>query len=48
MLELVSSHGNGFKPPSYHEIKVKYLNQQVDIINDNLENIDIVGRKFDA
>ena len=37
MLELVASHGKGFKQPSYHEIRVKYLKQQVENINDNLE-----------
>jgi len=30
MLELVAKHGLGFKPPSYHEIKVKSLKQQVE------------------
>ncbi|KAG6536033.1 hypothetical protein ZIOFF_001071 [Zingiber officinale] len=30
MLDLVARHGIGFKPPSYHEIRVKYLKQQVD------------------
>ena len=25
MLELVAKHGLGFKPPSYHEIRVKWL-----------------------
>jgi len=29
MLELVSRHGLGFKPPSYHEIRVKYLKEDV-------------------
>jgi len=29
MIELVERHGQGMKPPSYHEIRVKYLNQQV-------------------
>ena len=29
MLDLVSRHGLGFKPPSYHEIKVKYLKEEV-------------------
>ncbi|KAF1896197.1 hypothetical protein Lal_00027263 [Lupinus albus] len=30
MFELVARHGIGFKPPSYHEIRAKYLKQQVD------------------
>lgn len=30
MLELVAKHGVVFKPPSYHEIRVKYLKQQVE------------------
>jgi len=29
MLDLVSRHGLGFKPPSYHEIRVKYLKEEV-------------------
>jgi len=27
MFDLVLRHGFGFKPPSYHEIKVKYLEE---------------------
>ncbi|XP_068466227.1 uncharacterized protein [Phaseolus vulgaris] len=29
MFDLVSRHGLGFKPPSYHDIKVKYLKEEV-------------------
>jgi len=29
MFDLVSRHGLGFKPPSYHEIIVKYLKEEV-------------------
>ena len=29
MLDLVSRHGFGFKLPSYHEIRVKYLKEEV-------------------
>ena len=29
-LELVAQHGPGFKPPSYHDIREKYLKQEVD------------------
>ncbi|CAH9125516.1 unnamed protein product [Cuscuta epithymum] len=31
MCELIAKHGPGFKPPSYHEIRVKYLKQEVDL-----------------
>jgi len=31
LLDLVSRHGLGFKPPSYHEIRVKYLKEEVQI-----------------
>jgi len=37
MLELVAKHGPGFKPPSYHEIRVKYLKQQVEKTSSVLE-----------
>jgi len=37
MIELVARHGQGMKPPSYHEIRVKYLNQQVAATMDALE-----------
>ncbi|KAF1885331.1 hypothetical protein Lal_00029220, partial [Lupinus albus] len=37
MFELVAKHGPGFKPPSYHEIRVKYLKQEVKLTNDRLE-----------
>ncbi|KAF1892637.1 hypothetical protein Lal_00031908 [Lupinus albus] len=30
MFELFARHDIGFKPPSYYEIRVKYLKQQVD------------------
>jgi hypothetical protein len=30
MLEMVARHGLGFKPPSYHELKTKYLNQKME------------------
>jgi hypothetical protein len=29
MLEMVARHGLGFKSPSYHELKTKYLNQKM-------------------
>jgi len=37
MLELVVRHGVRLKLPSYHEIRVKYLNQQVEKTNLILE-----------
>lgn len=37
MLDSVSRHGLGFKPPSYHEIRVKYLKEEVKATNDALE-----------
>jgi len=29
-LEMVTKHGPSFKPPSYHDIREKYLKQEVD------------------
>ena len=29
-LEMVAKHGSGFKPPSYYDIREKYLKQEVD------------------
>jgi hypothetical protein len=37
MLELVSKHGSGFKPLSYHEIRVKCLKKHVAITKEALE-----------
>jgi len=37
MLELVARHGLRLKPPSYHEIRVKYLKQHVEKTNMILE-----------
>ncbi|KAF1862106.1 hypothetical protein Lal_00026623 [Lupinus albus] len=37
MFELIAKHGLGFKPPSYHEIRVKYLKEEVKLINARLE-----------
>ena len=31
MFELVAQHGIGFKPSSYHEIRVKYVKQKVNL-----------------
>ncbi|GAU10024.1 hypothetical protein TSUD_371930 [Trifolium subterraneum] len=37
MCDMISRHGNGFKPPSYHDLRVKLLNQEVKLTNDALE-----------
>lgn len=37
MCDMISRHGNGFKPPSYYDIRVKLLNQEVKSTNDALE-----------
>jgi hypothetical protein len=37
MFEMVAGHGLGFKPPSYHEIRVKYLKQQVKLAKEAIE-----------
>jgi hypothetical protein len=37
MLELVAKHGKGFKPPSYHEIRVKYLKKHVETTKEIVE-----------
>ena len=37
MFEKVARHGLGFKPPSYHELRVKYLKQKVDLTMESLE-----------
>jgi len=37
MVEMISKHGPGIKPPSYHEIRVKYLKQQIEKTNQILE-----------
>jgi len=37
MVESIANYGPGFKPPSYHEIRVKYLKEEVQAIKDVLE-----------
>ncbi|KAF7826965.1 SCAN domain-containing protein [Senna tora] len=37
MLELVGKFGQGLKPPSYHEIREKYLNMEVNEIEEMLK-----------
>jgi len=45
ILELVAKHRVGFKPPSYHEIRVKYLKQQVKKLNLILEEHKLFWKK---
>jgi len=44
-LELVAKHGPGFKPPSYHDIREKYLKQEVDQIMTLLEEYKLEWKK---
>ena len=44
-LELVANHGSGFKPPSYHDIKEKYLKQEVDQTMNLLEEYKLEWKK---
>ena len=37
MCELISQHGQGFVPPSYHQIRVKYLKEEVKLTMEALE-----------
>ena len=34
---MISRHGNAFKPPSYYDLRIKLLNQEVKSTNDALE-----------
>jgi len=45
MLELVAKHSPGFKPPSYHDIRVKYLKQQVEKTSLVLEEHKLYWKK---
>jgi hypothetical protein len=42
---LVANHGSGFKPPSYHDIKEKYLKQEVDQTMNLLEEYKLEWKK---
>jgi len=42
---LVAKHGPGFKPPSYHDIREKYLKQEVDQIMTLLEEYKLEWKK---
>jgi hypothetical protein len=44
-LELVAKHGPGFKPPSYHDIRKKYLKQEVDHTINLLEEYKLEWKK---
>jgi len=45
MIDLVAKQGVGFKPPSYHEIRVKYLKQEVEKTNLILEEHKLFWKK---
>ncbi|XP_019453408.1 PREDICTED: uncharacterized protein LOC109354992 [Lupinus angustifolius] len=45
MFELVAKHGPGFKHPSYHEIRVKYLKEEVKLTNARLEEHKVEWKK---
>lgn len=36
MCDFISRHGNRFKPPSYHDFRVKLLYQEVKLTNNAL------------
>ncbi|XP_073268810.1 uncharacterized protein [Populus alba] len=44
-LELVAKHGPGFKPPSYHDIREKYLKQEIDHTINLLEEYKVEWKK---
>jgi len=46
MLELFAKHGPELRPPSYHEIRVKYLKQQVEKTCLILEKRKLFGKKW--
>lgn len=37
MCDMISRHGNGFKPPSYHDLRIKLLNQEIKLTHETLE-----------
>ncbi|KAK2431194.1 hypothetical protein QL285_029453 [Trifolium repens] len=45
MLEMVARHGLGFKPPSYHEIRTKYLKQKMEETTKVLEEHKLIWKK---
>jgi len=42
---LVAKHESGFKPPSYHDIRQKYLKQEVDQTMTLLEEYKLEWKK---
>jgi len=46
ILELVAKHGPCFKPPSYHDIREKYLKQEVDQTMNLLEDYKLKWKKL--
>jgi len=44
-LELITKYGPGFKPPSYHDIREKYLKQEVDQTMKLLEEYKLEWKK---
>ena len=46
MFESVAKHGPGFKPPSYHEIRVKYLRKKYDSTMQDIEEHKSYWKKF--
>jgi len=45
MVEMIAKHGPRIKPPSYHEIRVKYLKQQVEKTNQIVEEHRVCWKK---
>nr|XP_007147219.1 hypothetical protein PHAVU_006G105700g [Phaseolus vulgaris]ESW19213.1 hypothetical protein PHAVU_006G105700g [Phaseolus vulgaris] len=45
MVELIGRHGPGLKSPSYHEIRVKYLKQEVENTKHIVEEHKLVWKK---
>jgi len=45
MVEMIAKHGHGIKPPSYHEIWVKYLKLQIEKTNQILEEHRLCWKK---
>ncbi|KAI5398935.1 hypothetical protein KIW84_064347 [Lathyrus oleraceus] len=37
MCDMISRYGNGFKPPSYHDLRIKLLNQEMKLTHESLE-----------
>ncbi|XP_068461612.1 uncharacterized protein [Phaseolus vulgaris] len=46
MVEMIAKHGPGIKPPSYHEIRVKYLKQKVEKTNQILEEHRLCWKNY--